>query len=393
MSEITPCPVTHPARTIVVLAFGPAIGLGMGRFAYSLVLPDMREALGWSYATAGTMNTINAIGYLAGAFFAAFLARRVGLNKAIRIGVAMCIISLALGAVSGQLVPFGIARLLTGLGGAIALVCGGALAASIAQASPSRSALLIGLFYTGPAIGIIISGLTAPFLLHGFGPGSWWIVWTALAAISLILAVPLFLVRAETPQSQGAASTGHVPLKPILFYLTGYFLYGAGYIAYMTFMIAYIREAGGGPAAQSAFWCLIGLGGILAPWIFRPLMARGQNGMALAVTTGFTGIGAGIALISPTPTLFAISAFVFGSAFLATVTAVTAFTRFNYPATCWPKLLGILTITFSLGQILGPVITGAITDLTGNLSAALMVSAAALMLGAVFAAFQRPLKA
>jgi predicted MFS family arabinose efflux permease len=379
--------------TIVILAFGPAIGLGMGRFAYSLVLPDMRETLNWSYATAGTMNTINAIGYLAGAFFAAYLARKVGLRTAIRIGVALCIVSLGLGALSGHLVPFGIARLATGVGGAIALVCGGALATSIAQANPSRSALLIGLFYTGPALGIVISGLTAPFLLHGFGPGSWWIVWAALAAISVVLAVPFFMVGTESEPAQSTASTAHVPLMPIALYLASYFLYGAGYIAYMTFMIAYIRDHGGGPTAQSAFWCLIGLGGILAPWIYRPLMARGQNGTALAVTTGCTGIGAGLALISPTPALLAISAFVFGSAFLATVTAVTAFTRFNYHPETWPKLLGILTITFSLGQILGPVVTGIITDITGNLYAALMVSAAALILAAICAVFQRPLGA
>ncbi len=52
-----------------------------------------------------------------------------------------------------------------------------------------------------------------------------------------------------------------------------------------------------------------------------------------------------------------------------------------------------MTIVFSLGQIIGPVITGAITDYTGSLTSALNVSAAALMLGALVSAFQRPLKA
>ena len=54
-------------RMILILALAPAIGLGIGRFGYTLVLPDMRDTLGWSYSTAGFMNTINAIGYLAGA--------------------------------------------------------------------------------------------------------------------------------------------------------------------------------------------------------------------------------------------------------------------------------------------------------------------------------------
>ena len=50
---------THPARLILILSLAPIIGLGIGRFAYSLVLPDMRDTLGWSYAAAmrGTAST------------------------------------------------------------------------------------------------------------------------------------------------------------------------------------------------------------------------------------------------------------------------------------------------------------------------------------------------
>ena len=57
---------------------GPAIGLGLGRFAYALLLPAMRLDLGWSYAQAGAINTANAFGYLIGALAAAPLAARLG---------------------------------------------------------------------------------------------------------------------------------------------------------------------------------------------------------------------------------------------------------------------------------------------------------------------------
>src|ERR1700722_14099062 len=65
-----PSPPAHPARLILILSLAPTVGLGIGRFAYSLVLPDMRDTLGWSYSAAGFMNTINAAGYLAGAVMA-----------------------------------------------------------------------------------------------------------------------------------------------------------------------------------------------------------------------------------------------------------------------------------------------------------------------------------
>ena len=62
-----PPPDAHPARLILTLSLAATVGLGIGRFAYALVLPDMREDLGWSYSAAGFMNTINAVGYLVGA--------------------------------------------------------------------------------------------------------------------------------------------------------------------------------------------------------------------------------------------------------------------------------------------------------------------------------------
>ncbi len=122
-------------------------------------------------------------------------------------------------------------------------------------------------------------------------------------------------------------------------------------------------------------------------------MARGRDGIAMALTIGFTGIGAALALVATSAWMYAISAFVFGNAFLAVVIALTAFTRFNYPPAQWSKIIGAMTIAFSLGQIIGPVITGTITDFTGNLTSALAVSAAALLLGGVVSAFQKPLQA
>src|SRR6476660_2868350 len=83
----------HPARLILILSLAPTVGLGIGRFAYSLVLPDMRDSLVWSYSAAGFMNTINAAGYLAGALAAASLIKRFGLAASVRWGTIACVIS------------------------------------------------------------------------------------------------------------------------------------------------------------------------------------------------------------------------------------------------------------------------------------------------------------
>lgn len=384
-------PFARPMRMILILALAPAIGLGIGRFAYSLVLPDMRDALGWSYSTAGFMNTINAIGYLGGALGAASFIRRVGLFRATWIGAIACVVSLAICALSGNVFIFGFGRLLSGLGAAATFVGGGTLAATIAQSRPAKSALLLSLFYTGPGTGLIVSGLAAPFLLQYFGPGSWWIVWTALTILTALMMIPLLLNPIDVPAGETSAAALSIPLRPIAFYLAGYFLFGAGYIAYMTFMIAYVRDGGGGAAAQSAFWCLIGLMSFAGSWLWRGLMARGNSGTTIAIMIAVTCLGTFIALLGTSPMLLVASAFVFGLSFFPVVAATTVFARLNYPPEAWPKVIGILTITFGLGQTLGPFVTGAITDVMG-LSYALTVSTAALALSAVLCAFQRPVK-
>jgi MFS family permease len=82
---------------------------------------------------------------------------------------------------------------------------------------------------------------------------------------------------------------------------------------------------------------------------------------------------------------------VFGSGFFAVTSSTTAFVRYNFPSQVWPKAIAMLTMSFGIGQTLGPIVTGAVTDITGDLRVVLALSAAMLALGAAVAACQRPL--
>jgi len=382
----------HPAWLILIVSLAPTIGLGIGRFAYALVLPDMRDALGWSYSAAGFMNTINAVGYLAGALLAARMIRRYGLSRTVRWGTLAAVVSLALSAVSGNFFVLSFARLLAGIGAAGGFVGGAALAATIAQTRPARANFLLSLFYAGPGSGIVASGLIAPFVLQAFGPGSWWIVWWALTLLSVVMILPLLLAPLGGEAAIDSAAPATFSIRPVLVYLTGYFLFGAGYIAYMTFMIAYVRDGGGGAAAQSLFWSLIGASAFVTPWVWRRVLAMDRGGLATTIILGTNAIGAALPIFGHAPLLLAISALVFGVAFFAVVGSTTAFVRFNYPPSVWPTSIAAMTIAFGIGQTLGPVVVGAITDAMGSLSFALNVSAAMLAAGAVLCAFQGKLK-
>jgi predicted MFS family arabinose efflux permease len=158
-------------------------------------------------------------------------------------------------------------------------------------------------------------------------------------------------------------------------------------------MIAYVRDGGGGPAAQSAFWSLIGLSAFVTPWVWRRVLALDRGGLSTTIILGVNAIGAALPIFGHSTVLLAISALVFGVAFFAVVGSTTAFVRFNYPPAAWPSGIAAMTIAFGIGQTLGPIAVGAVTDALGSLSYALNVSAAMLAAGSIAAAFQRRLPA
>ena len=377
--------------TIVVLALAPAIGVGIARFAYSLVLPDMRASLDWSYAAAGFMNTVNAVGYLVGALAAASVIKRIGQFGSIFYGSLTCVIALALSAASGNFLLLSLARLAAGIGGAIAFVAGGVAAARLSQNHRNHAALLLSLYYIGPGIGIVLSGIAAPLVLAALGPGSWWIVWGALAAITALLCLALASVRADNDAGNPVKKQMRAALKPMALVLASYCVYSVATIAYMTFMIAWLAEAGAGALTQSVFWILLGLGGVASPFLWSWTIVSTRGGRAMAMLTTFTFVAVMIGLFANVRALQFLSAFAFGSVLLAVVSASTAFVRRNYPATAWPSGVGAMTVAFGLGQAIGPILSGAITDVTGDLSIGLQSSVAFLAVGALLAAFQRDL--
>ena len=116
---------THFA-TAVALALGAALSLGLARFAYALLLPAMRSELGWSYATAGVMNTVNAAGYLLGALAMPWLLRRLAARTLFIGGGLGAALLLALHGVPAGEAWLYACRLLLGACSASTFVAGGA---------------------------------------------------------------------------------------------------------------------------------------------------------------------------------------------------------------------------------------------------------------------------
>ena len=173
--------------------------------------------------------------------------------------------------------------------------------------------------------------------------------------------------------------------------LAGYLLFGVGYIGYMTFVIALLRERGVAPGEVTLFYTLLGLAVVASARIWAGLLTRARAGGALALLTGLLGVATVLpALTRAWPVVMA-SGVLFGAVFLSVVASTTAFVRHNLPPQQWATGISAFTIVFAAGQIVGPTVVGWVADGPGGLAHGLLYSAAALCLGCVLALRQKPL--
>ncbi|WP_418514504.1 YbfB/YjiJ family MFS transporter [Deinococcus sp. RM] len=363
------------------LSLGGAVALGFARFAYALLLPTMREDLGWSFTLSGTMNAANALGYLLGALIAAPLIRRVGLARVFAGAMLLTALTLLACAATGLSVPLLTLRFLSGVGGALVFVSGGGLAALATRAHPERSPLLLGVFYGGAGIGMLLSAaLLPPLLTHGWR-GAWLAL--GLAALACIPLSAPALRRLPTHAASATARTPAVSLRPLAWTLAAYTCFGIGYIAYMTFIVAFLKGAGA-QAWITPFWALLGLSVALPPFVWAPVTTRLRGARAMTAQMLTLAAGAALPLLGTTPPAL-LSGALFGGSFLAVVAFTTLITRRTLPEHPWARGIAAFTVLFAAGQVAGPLLIGLLADRAGGLRLGLGVSAAVLLLGAALA--------
>ena len=385
-----------PLPTLAValaLALAAAVSLGLARFSYALLLPPMRSDLGWSYLTAGAMNTVNAAGYLAGALLTPAWLRRFGARRTLLAGGAGAgLLLIAHGLVVGDAVLYAL-RLLTGVASAATFVAGGLLAARLASRGEPRAAgLVLGLYYGGTGIGIVVSALLVPALSARPAPHAWQSAWIALG-IAALVATTLTALATRALDPAGAAPTTRAPFEWRQFAcgLVAYFLFGLGYIGYMTFVVTLLREQRLGDGLISVFYALLGLAVIGSSWLWAGLLQRQRGGGAMRLLNALLAVATVLPVLSAHPVAVFASGGLFGAVFLSVVASTTALVRHNAPPASWPAGISAFTIVFAAGQIVGPTLVGWVADGAGGLARGLACSAAVLLLGALVATGQRPL--
>ncbi|MGB7300985.1 MAG: YbfB/YjiJ family MFS transporter [Burkholderiaceae bacterium] len=379
---------------IIGLSIGPAVSNGFARFAYGLILPSMQSDLGWNFSEAGWVNTANAIGYLVGALLALRFVRRIGAGPMFVAGMMLTAIALVGSGMARDLGLLTLCRILAGIGGAPVFIAGGVLASTLFKDDPSRNAMAIAVYFGGGGFGMLLTGLGIPPLLESLGAGAWPHTWMLLGLASALSLLPATWAVSAMPPEPGAADSGerHQLANWRVFpALASYFMFGVGYFVYMTFLVAWMRSQGEGVHLVMATWSVLSIMVMLSPFIWRPVLAASKAGAAITLTLLFTALGTWLPLILDGAPGMLLSAALFGMAFFMVPTAVTNFSKKNYPQSQWGGAVSLFTTVFAVGQMIGPAAAGFVADQTHSLAPGLAAAGLVLVLGAGFALMQKRL--
>ena len=391
-----------PTRTVwalaMALSLGAAVSLGITRFAYGLLLPAMRTDLGWSYTLAGGMNTANAMGYFLGALMTPWLMRRCGPSVLLWGGAALATVFMALSGFFTETEPLLVQRLLAGVASALVFIAGGLMAARLGARYPQHSGLLLGMYYGGTGLGIVLSALLVPWVLelaHGQAHGwrwAWWMLALACLASTAVLVWPArVMAQWGLPTPAPGARSADFRWRDFGFSLASYTLFGVGYIGYMTFVVALLRAQGSTALEVTVFYALLGMAVVASSRIWAGLLDRYRNGRPLATLNALLGVATVLPALTQFWPVVLASGLLFGAVFLSVVASTTALVRHNLPPAAWAAGISAFTTVFAAGQIIGPTVVGWIADGPGGLARGLVFSAVALWLGAALALRQNAL--
>lgn len=358
------------------------VGMGIGRFIYTPILPGMMQALGLSASDAGLIASANYLGYLIGAFVAAGRwAEGREHNVALGSLVASTVLTGTM-AMTDSVAAFLAIRFLAGVASAFMMVFMSTIVFSrLARAGRSD---LSAWHFSGVGGGMAISALVTGLL--GYMAASWRADWLAGAVVSAIGVLIVYMLLDREP----GASTRPVP-EPNLS-MTGamgritlaYGLFGFGYIVTATFLVAIVRQDGLGVEFESIVWIAAGLAGVPSVWLWGRMVGRWGLARVFAVGCVVEAIGV---VASVTVGGYAgplIGGVLLGGTFIAITAFGLQFGR-QIAGASPRRALALMTAAFGVGQIIGPIAAGAIADRTGNFTAASLLASVVLLVAAFVA--------
>lgn len=347
-----------------------AVAMGIGRFAFTPLLPMMLHDGVVDLPGASWLASANYLGYMLGALLCTLqpwlwarfrslpLLDYVGL---VRVGlISVGLLTLAMAWEMPAAWPA--LRFLAGIASSVVFVytSGWCLSRLARLGVPAMG----GIIYAGPGVGIVASGLLASVMVAwDWRAAAGWLIFGVLAfALSATAWKALRggderLARLASPVPAGAGGASapalHHGSAEMAVFTLAYSLAGFGYIITATFLPVIARAALPGSAWLDLFWPLFGLGVTVGALLATRLPPGKDFRLLLAGCYGLQALGIATSLWSPSLAGFALGSLLLGLPFTAISFFAMQEVRRLRPATA-ASFIGLLSAAYGVGQILGP---------------------------------------
>ncbi len=371
---------------------GMFVGMGLGRFSYTAMVPPLISAGELTALEAGHIGMFNLAGFALGALVSVPLRTRFNDYRTLVFAIVLSVLALA-----GSALPLGFAWLaicrgLVGFAGGIIMVL--SLALITATAPANRRPVAAGFVFAGVGGAILSTGILVPWLL-GFGLKA---AWLGLAVCAVAAATLAVWGWSAAPRGAATASASHAPrvaaspwTLPLILLVAGHLCFSVAIVPHTLYWVDYLARGLGLGIAEGGFhWSLVGIASILGPWIAAALGL--WLGTSLALPLSFMAIGVGIAapLVSSAGAVLLASSLLFGAQPGLSV-LLAARVRDLADADQMPYLMRAVILASALGAVFAGMVLPLIYAATASHVLVFALGGATMILGGILVApFWRP---
>jgi predicted MFS family arabinose efflux permease len=383
---VTPAPASaaHAAWWRIALGGGGGmfVGMGLGRFSYTAMVPALVEAGSMTAVEAGRIGMVNLFGFMLGAALSAMLLRIGAARRVLTVAILLSGLALAASAL-----PYGFAWLaawrgVVGVTTGITMVL--SLALITATAPERRRPAAASFMFAGVGLGVLMSGTLVPLLVaQGLV-----VTWSGLALAGLagvVVAIWGWTAAPDLRPPTSSSLKAPVLWRPLAGLLVAHALFSFAIVPHTLYWVDYIaRGLGQGIAIGGMHWSLVGVFSVLGPWMAAWLALR--MGAAWGLVAGFVALGLGIGgpALWPALVILVLSSMLFGAQpGMSALMAVRA--RELGSPDAMPRVMRAMILANSCGAVIGGLTVPALYGLTGSHGAVFLLGGAAMLVGAMAA--------
>ena len=355
------------------------IAIGFGRFIYTPILPNMQDDLNLSSTTMGIISSYNYFGYLIGSIIP-IIWKFSNFRNMIIFSSIFSVITIYLMGFTADIKFFIILRFLCGLSSAFGFVFTISFMFNFFKDFENKTLQLY--HFCGIGLGIVIGTVTVWIISMA---GLFWNhQWLIVGFIGILLCIPIIifipkqldLVTETRSQIKSKVKTDFITIS------FGYFFFGVGYIIFGTFISAIARDSFEIPSYQYLSWIIVGFFAIPSVLFWDWISKKISIDFLLFLSCSTVTLGVSFLLFNNNLNYFIISCLLYGLGVPGSVALVLVEGKKRFIGNVNISV-AIMTSAFSVGQILGPYISGILIDLENNYKSSIFLAIICLVLSSI----------